>query len=173
MAFVLVVAFGLTVLALLALTLFWRGRPNALSRAPANSLTALALAVPLLCVYLQLTLGGGWGILVYAPFYLLAYVLHGVAHYRVIARGSPTPSLAALALLSHLAFVGGFLLQWDYGDGPDWLYITVLLTGADGGSYAAQPPPWWPADEPTNLLVFVPAMVAWGLLLYRTRTGGD
>jgi hypothetical protein len=109
----------------------------------------------------------GWFGLLFSPLYVLMWALHGGIHFRITHTFKGDHAPLALILLSHVAYVGAFLFQWDWTDaGPAWLTITRLLGMA--GTVA-----WWPfpvGDGPflwANMLVFIPVICSW-LLLWHT-----
>jgi len=106
----------------------------------------------------------GWFTILFSPLYAVLWALHAGIHFRIIHAFKNDHAPLALMLLSHVAYVGAFLFQWDRTDaGPAWLTITRLL-GMTG------PVAWWPfpmGDGPllwANMLVFLPALCSWLLL---------
>lgn len=105
--------------------------------------------------------------------YLAVGIIHLILHRRTISKVQEAkPSLFALVFASNAFFILGFLLQWDTGDGPDWLTITYLA-----GGLGSKPPTWWTDSVVLmNILVFAPLLVSWALLLRRSfyhRAAGE
>lgn len=138
------------------------------------SLNLLAALVIALCFYLKFVTGG-WLLLIPG---LGMYPLLGIAHFyfnsQTLSRSEGYPLTIFISIAaSHLFFVGAFLLQYDVGDGPDWLTITALLHGGPGRD-SSPPPPWWPRFELSstgmpgliliNLCPFVPTFITWILM---------
>lgn len=103
---------------------------------------------------------GGWLL----PFGLVVYstigLFHCLVHYRAVR---PTeriswPIILAIAL-SHVLFVSAFLLQYDFGDGPGWLTITLLLRGFKEDPIEGTL--WGQHFVLMNLFVFIPVFFSW------------
>jgi hypothetical protein len=98
------------------------------------------------------------------PFGLLVYAIislfHCRFHYRAVRGTEPIswPTMGAIAL-SHILFISAFLLQYDYGDGPGWLTITLLLKGF--GEDPIQGTLWGQHPLLMNLFVFTPVFISW------------
>jgi hypothetical protein len=101
----------------------------------------IAIAIVAACLFIQSKAGGGWFTILGIFLWPAAGLIHLVAHsVRLPRSGKVQGSRLALVMASHLLFVAAFLLQYDQGDGPDWLTITELM-GHNGV------PNWWPPGE--------------------------
>jgi hypothetical protein len=128
-------------------------------------LRLIAVVVAATGLYCELE-SGGWGsILGMFVVWPLASVMHLVAHFRKLPRDGSAWRRLILIAVSHLLFVSAFLLQYDIGDGPDWLIFTELLGHP-------RVPGWWPAKAINplilNLVVFLPVLATRVLLIKRS-----
>ena len=153
-------------------------RDNYMNNAVAVSLKLMAPLIIVLCLYLKFITGGWYLLIPGLGFYPLISFLHYRFHSQALQPYEKIPlSLILLVALSHILFVGAFLLQYDDGDDRDWLTITALMH--DGpGSESSQPTRWWPLFEVSNdgrllsgillnICVFVPTFITWGLMRKR------
>lgn len=162
-----------TVIGLLIFVLVIPLRPVAEQAAPSNLwrftgqilLAGVLIAILLVCLMLK-WLTAGWMVIFLGIYYVAICVLHSVIHFRsVINPFQPlTSRTVGLALLSHDFLLSGFMLQFDFADGPHgWLTIAWLI---DCHRFDTYPPPgWWPLIPSVNFLVFLPVCVSWLLLL--------
>ena len=122
-----------------------------------------AVVVAGYCFTLPWTYGAWVSMFGIVSLYPVACVLHVRFHFRASRAVVNRPSLLGLMVLSHAALVAAFLLQWDTGDGPDWLILTAM-TGSGPGYSDSDPPGWWPRDAlgiVLNVLLFVPVAMTW------------
>ena len=131
------------------------------------TLKTAAAVVAVFCEFLKLKTGGWFTLMPGLVFYPALGLLHYYCHSGAI-NGAKKFGWSLLALLvgSHLLLIVGFLLQYDMGDGLDWLTITALM-GKGPGYEDSQPPSWWPSIPFMSLWVFVPVFVTWGFLIMR------
>jgi hypothetical protein len=102
----------------------------------------------------------GWLLVPMGLIYLTAALLHWRFHYRLAKSATPPSQLTLLAIvLSHLCFIAAFLFQYDYGDGPGWLTITILFRGM--AEDPIEGTLWHKHVLLMNLLVFIPVLVSW------------
>lgn len=105
---------------------------------------------------------GGWLLVpLGVTVYLTTTLFHCRFHYRAVKPTEPASwlTLGAIAL-SHVLFVSAFLLQYDYGDGPGWLTITLLLKRF-GEEDPIQGTLWGQHFLLMNLFVFTPVFISW------------
>jgi hypothetical protein len=122
---------------------------------------SIAVAVVTLCLMVQFQASGGWYTIFGIFLWPAVGAMHLVAHsIRLKPDSKVSRPRMTLITVSHLLLISAFLLQYDQGDGPNWLTITALF----GGGAA---PTWWPNPGIMNLAVFLPVLVTWILLICR------
>jgi hypothetical protein len=94
----------------------------------------ISLVVAGVCLWMKFRTAG-WFMIPGVVMYPGLCIVHFLVHYR--SRGNLSGRRMVLMAMSHLLFISGFLLQWDEGDGPEWLTLTALLGHR-------QAPRWWP-----------------------------
>ena len=124
-----------------------------------------AIVAVLLAILVRIQVPGG-NLFLFSIPYLLLFLVHLRVHWKVAQKPPQVPILAA-GILSHVALVCAFLLQWDrdifsHGQGGEMVLAAVIRSPYLEGPPSWWPPAWWPSFDGHEFLV--PLIGSWVVL---------